>query len=118
MNDDFNTPKAIAVLFDLGSKVNDWLTPGMLPTEATLQEIGNFFDELGSGILGIPFNETSSMTSANGASEARLMDLIIDVRKEVRREKLWSLSDKIRDAVKALGIVLEDTKDGTTWKKG
>jgi cysteinyl-tRNA synthetase len=45
------------------------------------------------------------------------MDLIIEVRKEIRKQKMWALSDKIRDTIKALGIVLEDTKDGTTWKK-
>ena len=118
MNDDFNTPKAIAVLFDLVSKVNDWLMPGMLPTEATLHEIDNFFDEFGSGILGIPLTGSSSVVPGNGSAEAGLMDLIIEVRKEIRKQKLWALSDKIRDAIKALGIVLEDTKDGTTWKKG
>ncbi len=118
MNDDFNTPKAIAVLFDLVSKVNDWLMPGMLPTEVSLQEIDNFFDQFASGILGIPLNRPSSIDSGNGSAEEGLMDLIINVRKEVRKQKLWALSDKIRDAIKALGIVLEDTKDGTTWKKG
>ena len=117
MNDDFNTPKAIAVLFDLASKVNEWLMPGMLPTEATLHEIEKFFGELGSGILGLPISGSSSVVSGNGSAEAGLMDLIIEVRKEIRKQKMWVLSDKIRDAIKALGIVLEDTKDGTTWKK-
>ncbi|MGA9408245.1 MAG: cysteine--tRNA ligase [Bacteroidota bacterium] len=118
MNDDFNTPRAIAVLFDLASNVNDWLMPGMLPTEATLHAINNFFDEFGSRILGIPLTEASAVASGNGTSQAGLMDLLIEVRKEIRKQKLWSLSDKIRDGIKALGIVLEDTKDGTTWKKG
>ncbi|MGA7159871.1 MAG: cysteine--tRNA ligase [Bacteroidota bacterium] len=118
MDDDFNTPKAIAVLFDLVAKVNDWLLPGMLPTETTLENINKFFEEFGAGILGIRLTGQSSMDSTNGSVEAGLMDLVIEVRKEIRKQKLWALSDKIRDAVKALGIVLEDTKDGTTWKKG
>ena len=117
MNDDFNTPKAIAVLFDLVSKVNEWLMPGMLPSEDSLREIEKFFDELGSGILGLPTSGSSSVVSGNGSAEAGLMDLIIEVRKEIRKQKMWALSDKIRDTIKALGIVLEDTKDGTTWKK-
>jgi cysteinyl-tRNA synthetase len=91
--------------------------PGMLPSEDSLREIEKFFDELGSGILGLPTSGSSSVVSGNGSAEAGLMDLIIEVRKEIRKQKMWALSDKIRDAIKALGIVLEDTKDGTTWKK-
>ena len=116
MDDDFNTPKAIAVLFDLVSNVNDWLMPGMLPTEATLFELDKFFDEFGSGILGIPLTPLSTAAS-NGSAEAGLMDLIIEMRKEIRTQKMWALSDRIRDGIKALGIVLEDAKEGTTWKK-
>jgi cysteinyl-tRNA synthetase len=117
MNDDFNTPKAVAVMFDLVSKVNEWLMPGMLPTESTLREIDKFFDEFGSGILGLPTNEPTSVASGGASVEAGLMDLIVEVRKEIRKQKMWELSDKIRDAIKALGVVLEDGKNGTTWKK-
>ena len=91
--------------------------PGMLPTEATLHEIDKFFDEFGWGILGLPINGSSSVGSGNGSAEAGLMDLIVEVRKEIRKQKMWALSDKIRDAIKALGIVLEDAKEVTTWKK-
>ena len=117
MNDDFNTPRAVAVMFDLVSKVNEWLMPGMLPTEATLREIDNLFDEFGSGILGLPLSGSSTVVSGNGSAEAGLMDLIIEVRKEIRKQKMWALSDKIRDTLKGLGIVLEDSKDGTSWKR-
>jgi len=117
MNDDFNTPKAIAVLFDLSSQVNDWLRPGSLPTEKALRTTEKMFEDLCSGVLGISLAPASSNASGGSSTEAGLMDLIIAVRKEIRNQKLWALSDKIRDAVKALGIVLEDTKTGTTWKK-
>ena len=117
MNDDFNTPKAMAVLFDLVSKVNDWLMPGMLPNEATLHEIKNFFDEFGSKVLGLPVHGSSAVVSGSDSPEAGLMDLIIEVRREIRKQKMWELSDKIREALKAAGIVLEDAKDGTTWKR-
>ncbi len=117
MNDDFNTPRAVAVMFDLVSRVNEWLMPGMLPTEATLREIDNLFDEFGSGILGLPISGSSTVVSGNGSAEAGLMDLIIEVRKEIRKQKMWALSDKIRDTLKGLGIILEDSKDGTSWKK-
>jgi len=45
------------------------------------------------------------------------MDLIIALRQEVRAQKLWSLSDKIRDGLAKLGIILEDKKGGTSWKR-
>ena len=48
--------------------------------------------------------------------EAALMDLLIAVRKEIRAQKLWALSDRIRDGLAKIGIVLEDRKEGTTWK--
>jgi cysteinyl-tRNA synthetase len=45
------------------------------------------------------------------------MDLLIGLRQEIRQQKLWSLADRIRDGLAALGMTLEDGKDGTTWKK-
>jgi cysteinyl-tRNA synthetase len=117
MDDDFNSPRAIAIFFDLASQVNEWLKPGTQPTEKALQETEKIFDELCSGVLGISLSPASSNAPGGSSSESGLMDLIIDVRKEIRNQKLWALSDKIRDGVKALGIVLEDTKSGTTWKK-
>lgn len=118
MNDDFNTPKAIAVLFDLASNVNDWLMPGMLPAESSLRGASDLFDEFGSGLLGILPHGSALSGSGDVPAETELMGLVIDVRKDIRSQKLWSLSDKIRDGLKALGIVLEDTKEGTTWKRG
>jgi cysteinyl-tRNA synthetase len=46
-----------------------------------------------------------------------MMDLFIALRQEVRKQKLWPLADRIRDGLAAIDIVLEDGKDGTTWKK-
>ena len=45
------------------------------------------------------------------------MDLIITVRAEVRKQKLWTLSDIIRDSLKRIGYTIEDRKDNTTWRK-
>jgi cysteinyl-tRNA synthetase len=45
------------------------------------------------------------------------MELIIALRQEARTQKLWTLSDKIRDGLSKLGVALEDKKDGTTWKR-
>jgi cysteinyl-tRNA synthetase len=45
------------------------------------------------------------------------MDLVVSIRAEVRKQKLWTLSDIIRDGLKAIGFMIEDKKDGTTWRK-
>lgn len=115
MDDDFNTPRAIAVLFDLVSNVNGWL-PEMSPNKASLEKIEMLFDEFGTRILGIISEKTEQRSTVEGL-DAELMDLIISLRAEARAQKLFSLSDKIRDGLAKLGIVLEDQKEGTTWKK-
>jgi cysteinyl-tRNA synthetase len=45
------------------------------------------------------------------------VDLLIEIRKDLRQNKLWALSDKIRDRLAALGVILEDSKDGTSWHR-
>ena len=115
MNDDFNTPQAIAMLFDFSREVNVVLASGNYSREQ-LREIDNFFFEVGGNVLGIIPNEIENNTS-DRISEHDLMNLVLDIRKEIRAEKLWKLSDKMRDGLNALNIVVEDAKEGTTWKK-
>jgi cysteinyl-tRNA synthetase len=55
--------------------------------------------------------------SGNVQTESHLMDLIVQMRSEVRKQKLWALSDIIRDGLKSIGFSIEDKKDGTTWRK-
>ena len=43
------------------------------------------------------------------------MDLLVEIRSELRKQKLWALSDLVRNRLQELGVVLEDSKDGTTW---
>jgi cysteinyl-tRNA synthetase len=72
----------------------------------------------GGDVLGILSSDSSAQASASGESiEPKLMDLIISVRKDIRAQKLWALSDKIRDELKGAGVVLEDGKEGTHWKR-
>jgi len=115
MDDDFNTAKALAVLFDLASNVNNWL-PEMLPNEASFEKIEMLFEKFGKTMLGI-VPENIRPKSTLEALDGQLMDLIISLRSEARSQKLWAISDTIRDGLAKLGIALEDKKDGTTWKK-
>ncbi|MGA2624517.1 MAG: cysteine--tRNA ligase [Bacteroidota bacterium] len=115
LNDDFNAPRAIAVLFDLVSSVNNWL-PEMSPNKASFERMEMLFGEFGTKILGLIPEKTEQGSAAKGL-DGELMDLIISLRAEARAQKLFSFSDKIRDGLAKLGIVLEDKKEGTTWKK-
>ena len=115
MNDDFNTAQAIAVLFDLSREINTLLSEDKLDAKQ-LQVADALYTELGGTILGITPEQLDPQGSSDGL-DAKLMELIINLRAEARAQKLFSLSDKIRDGLEKLGIVLEDKKDGTTWRR-
>ena len=117
MDDDFNTPQAIAVLFDLSRETNALLSLDSKFSVSSLRAIDDVFQEFGGTVLGLLAVE-SGATAIDVKLEADLMQLLIDVRTDVRAQKLWSLSDKIRDGLKKIGVVLEDKKDGTGWRRG
>jgi len=114
MDDDFNAPAAIGVLFDLARATNDLIAKPEGASIESLKAIDAFFDEAGGSVLGIL---SDSRQSTGESLEPKLMDLIISIRKDIRAQKLWALSDKIRDELKAAGVVLEDGKDATFWKR-
>jgi cysteinyl-tRNA synthetase len=116
MDDDFNAPQAIAVLFDLSRSINERLSREEVPTEV-LQDASDLFDELGGTILGILPRGGDSRMDGGPSLEPALIQALIDLRREVRAQRLWPLSDRIRDELARLGIVLEDKKDGTVWKR-
>ena len=115
MDDDFNTSQAIAVLFDLARDVNQALAQGRKYAGSSLAAVVALFDELGGGILGL--GESQHGVESDGQTQKELLDLLVDVRGEVRLQKLWGLSDKIRDGLAKLGFALEDKKEGTAWRK-
>jgi cysteinyl-tRNA synthetase len=116
MDDDFNAPQALAVLFDVSREVNAALAAGGLPKEA-LAEIDQFFLATGGGVLGI-IPERLDQAGGDASVVGGLMRLILAVRKEVRANKLWQVSDGIRDGLAKLGFTVEDGKDGTTgWRR-
>jgi cysteinyl-tRNA synthetase len=117
MDDDFNTPQAIAVLFDLSRSINELIASADGASIHALEKADKFFGESFDTILGLT-PKTNVRSSSSDLLEPNLVEMLIDARKEARTNKLWALSDSIRDKLKALGIILEDTKDGTTWKKG
>jgi len=117
MSDDFNTPKALASLFELVTKVNS-LKGGQLAfsdlTAATLERLKKTFNDFIFNIFGLLTEDFDS--SGDGVAEG-LMKLILDMRQTARTNKDWGTSDKIRDALKELDIVVKDGKEGATWSK-
>jgi cysteinyl-tRNA synthetase len=116
MEDDFNAPAAIAVLFDFAKVVNTLLAAEAEPGRASLQAVDQFYRELAGEVLGVL--PEAAAASANAEREAGLIRLLIEMRAEARRRKDFAASDAIRDRLKALGVILEDGKEGTTWKIG
>ncbi len=114
MNDDFNAPAALAVLQDFTRQVNTLLNEQGPQTTGSLAAIDQVYRELGGEVLGIIPDEAER--GADAAREEGLIRLLVDLRAQARARKDWATSDKIRDQLRALGVILEDRPDGTIWK--
>ena len=75
----------------------------LAPVQAALREL--------TGVLGLRLAEKTGSGDAD-----KFIDLLVEVRSEARAGKLWALSDMIRDKLKELGVTIEDSKDGTSWR--
>jgi cysteinyl-tRNA synthetase len=67
-----------------------------------------------AGVLGLRLEETKGSPQA----AAPFIDLLVEIRRELRQAKQWALADRVRDRLAELGVALEDGKGGTTWKAG
>jgi cysteinyl-tRNA synthetase len=114
MDDDFNTPQAIAALFDLNRKVNDLLNSGKTLSQGTLAAIDDIYRELGGQVLGVIPDELAGEVS--GELIDGLMDVILDIRRQYREEKAWQKADALRDRLSELGVAVDDRPEGTTWR--
>ncbi len=108
MDDDFNTAGALGYLFELVRVINQSRDAGAGST--LLGEAQEMLNEL-ARVLGLRLERS---VSAGGQADS-FIDLLIEVRSELRRQKLWEMSDQIRDRLAELDVILEDSKDGTTW---
>jgi cysteinyl-tRNA synthetase len=109
MNDDFNTPEGLAVLFDLAHEINRLRSDQQLDKAIAY---GALLKHLG-GILGILQDDPEKFLKA-GVDENKIADLIA-ARNEARKNKNWAEADRVRDELTAMNIKLEDTSKGTTW---
>ncbi|MDP4115026.1 MAG: cysteine--tRNA ligase [Bacteroidota bacterium] len=113
MDDNFNTPQAAAVIFDFVKEVNRVISQNENISGKFYGQVKLFLDKTAEGVLGI-INTKASTTTRNLENE--LIELLLNVRLEAKQQKNYALSDKIRDDLKALGVILQDGKEKTTFK--
>ncbi|GAB4485599.1 MAG: cysteine--tRNA ligase [Anaerolineales bacterium] len=108
MDDDFNSAGALGAIFDFVRAINTARDAGatdsqLKPAQDTLREL--------TSVLGLRLAEKKSAGDTD-----KFIDLLVEVRSEVRKQKLWALSDLIRDRLKELGVTVEDSREGSTWR--
>jgi cysteinyl-tRNA synthetase len=108
MDDDFNTAKAISVLFDLSKLANYYLLEKNTAVEV-IDMFTNQFEDLFT-VLGLRFENEELLDEE--------IDALIEQRIQARKDRNFQLSDQIRDQLKEMNIILEDTPQGTRWKRG
>lgn len=109
MDDDFNTASTLGHIYDLVRATNQARDAGA--DNESLEEAQALLRQI-TGILGLQLKRAA----AAGDQADEFVDLLIEVRDELRDQKLWALSDLIRDRLTELGVVLEDLKEGYTWR--
>ena len=109
MDDDLNTPQAVAALFDLARDINRGRDAGRSITAAqqTLRELGD--------LLGLTFSDAGPGNAAQLAA-APFIDLLVSIRAELRQSRQFDLADNIRNRLAAEGVLLEDGPQGTQWQ--
>lgn len=111
MNDDFNTPVAIANLFEAVKHINNVVAKKASISVEDQNELSTFFNQFVFDVLGLK----KSGGADNSKSLDSAMDLIINLRNQARTDKNWALSDQIRDHLAANGIQLKDGAEGTSY---
>ncbi|MDE6124224.1 MAG: cysteine--tRNA ligase [Eubacterium sp.] len=108
MDDDLNTADGIAALFDLTKDINTKIIDKPV-SKAVAEYAAKLYDEL-CGVLGLLYNRKGNDLDSE-------VEELIQKRQEARKNKDWATADKIRDDLKAMGIILKDTPQGVTWTK-
>ena len=121
MDDDFNTPVALAVLFDLSKAINAALDRPEGISDGARKEIDALLDNAGKETLGIfdqNDREFDRESKENTKKIGEIMDILFELRAEARDQKNFILSDKIRDLLLLKsGIEIKDTKEGPVWSE-
>ncbi|HUW65214.1 MAG TPA: cysteine--tRNA ligase [Spirochaetia bacterium] len=125
MDDDFNTAAAVSVQFDLAHAVNASLHEHRgcrfsAGERAYLYRAGELFHTMNE-VLGIfPVDDSGRIVVRQACADSdseQLLSLLLDVREKARSRRDWATADQVRNGLKELGIILEDTPDGVRWKR-
>ncbi len=113
MNDDFNTPEALPVIFELAKEVNR-----LKATDSEQAGQLAFILKTLGAIIGIAQTEPEQFFKGGIDDDAELIEQLITQRNTARANKNWAMADDARDKLKAMKVVLEDSAGVTTWRKG
>ena len=114
MDDNFNSPQATAVIFDFIKDVNKIISEHSKINNTFYSSVKSFLKETAEDVLGI-INFSLKEDDEMATKEKELIELLIKLRQNAKENKNYTLADKIRDELKVLGIVLEDTKGKTVY---
>ena len=120
MDDDFNTPIAIAVLFELSKAINAVLDRNEGISKQSREGVETFLDQAGRATLGILNQESltgNGEKKDNAKKLGEVMTILLELRAEAKKNKNFTLSDKIRDQLLDTGIEIKDTKEGAIWSE-
>ena len=119
MDDDFNTPKALAKVFEMVSRINALKGGQLSLKEISKETLETFRKDLGTLLFDVfGLRDEGEAAGASGETLSKVMDLVLDLRAQARAEKNWGMSDKLRDALADAGITVKDGKDGAEWTAG
>ncbi|MGM0552043.1 MAG: cysteine--tRNA ligase [Bacteroidota bacterium] len=115
LDDDLNSPILIAHLFDLSKSINNLATGKETVTEEDLNRLKTLFNSFVVDILGLR-NDKATASADNADLSSELIEMLLQIRMEAKKNKDFATSDKIRDGLKAKGVVVKDTPDGYEWE--
>lgn len=114
MNDDLNTPTLISHLFDGVRLINSLAAGSEKINSANLEKLRTLYHDFTFDILGLKA-ETEAVERDHEAL-GKVLDMVMSIRTEAKQKKDWATSDKIRDELKAAGVIVKDTKEGYEWE--
>jgi cysteinyl-tRNA synthetase len=113
MDEDFNTPKALAALFEMSKDINRFLAEQKQVSSDVLEQVYDSFSGL-TKALGLFQQEKTK--NVGGQVTDELVQLLFDLREQLRKKGEYGLSDEIRARMKEAGLIIEDTAEGPKWK--
>ena len=113
MDEDFNTPQALAALFEMSKEINRFLAEQKQVNSEVLEHVYDSFSGLGKALGLFQQQKTKDV---GGQVTDDLVQLLFDLREELRKKGEYGLSDEIRGKMKEIGLVIEDTAEGPKWK--